>query len=74
MTDRHIFHDHTTLVVRSLKGLVATHPHLSVIPSQKIVYHANHDPSKVSLICVSPNDLCLDLVCSNQRAGRRCWT
>ncbi|ORX40992.1 Dak1 domain-domain-containing protein [Kockovaella imperatae] len=51
MTDRHLFHDHTTLVVRSLKGLVATHPHLSVIPSLKIVYHANHDPSKVALIC-----------------------
>ncbi|KAK4685514.1 hypothetical protein P7C73_g4632, partial [Tremellales sp. Uapishka_1] len=51
MTDKHIFHDHTTLVVRSLKGMVATHPHLSLIPSLKVVYHANHDPSKVSLIC-----------------------
>lgn len=51
MTDRHIFNDHTTLVLRSLKGLVATHPYLSLIPSLKTVYRADHDPSKVSLIC-----------------------
>ena len=51
MTDRHIFHDHTTLVLRSLRGLVAAHPYLSLIPSLKIVYRADHDPSKVSLIC-----------------------
>jgi len=51
MTDRHIFNDHTTLVLRSLKGLVATHPHLSLIPSLKVVYRADHDSSKVSLIC-----------------------
>jgi hypothetical protein len=51
MTDRHIFNDHTTLVLRSLKGLVATHPYLSLIPSLKVVYRADHDPSKVSLIC-----------------------
>jgi dihydroxyacetone kinase len=51
MTDRHIFNDHTTLVLRSLKGLVATHPYLSLIPSLKVVYRADHDRSKVSLIC-----------------------
>jgi len=51
MTDRHIFNDHTTLVLRSLKGLVATHPYLSLIPSLKVVYRADHDPKKVSLIC-----------------------
>jgi dihydroxyacetone kinase len=51
MTDRHIFNDHTTLVLRSLKGLVATHPYLSLIPSLKVVYRADHDSSKVSLIC-----------------------
>ncbi len=51
MTDRHIFDDHTTLALRSLRGLVASHPHLSLIPSLKVVYHANHDPKKVSLIC-----------------------
>ncbi|EIW70120.1 hypothetical protein TREMEDRAFT_29967 [Tremella mesenterica DSM 1558] len=51
MTDRHIFNDHTTLVVRSLKGLVGSHPYLSLIPSLKVVYRADHDPSKVSLIC-----------------------
>ena len=51
MTDRHVFNDHTTLVVRSLRGLVAAHPHLSLIPSLKVVYRANHDPSKVSIIC-----------------------
>jgi dihydroxyacetone kinase len=51
MTDRHIFHDHTTLVVRSLRGLVAAHPYLNLIPSLKVVYRADHDRSKVSLIC-----------------------
>ncbi|WVR08631.1 dihydroxyacetone kinase [Kwoniella sp. DSM 27419] len=51
MTDRHIFPDHTTLVFRSLKGLVASHPYLNLIPSLKVVYRADHDPSKVSLIC-----------------------
>ena len=51
MTDRHIFNDHTTLVLRSLRGLVASHPYLSLIPSQKVVYRADHDRSKVSLIC-----------------------
>ena len=51
MTDRHIFNDHTSLVVRSLRGLVATHPYLSLIPSLKIVYRADHDPSNVALIC-----------------------
>lgn len=51
MTDRHIFNDHTTLVVRSLRGLVASHPYLSLIPSLKVVYRADHDPSKVSLLC-----------------------
>ena len=51
MTDRHIFHDHTILVNRSLRGLVATHPYHSLIPSLKVVYRADHDPSKVALIC-----------------------
>lgn len=51
MTDRHIFHDHTTLVVRSLKGLVSRHPYLHLIPSLKVVYRADHDRSKVSLLC-----------------------
>ena len=51
MTDRHVFNDHTTLVLRSLKGLVASHPYLSLIPSLKVVYRADHDKSKVSLIC-----------------------
>ncbi|ORY31220.1 Dak1 domain-domain-containing protein [Naematelia encephala] len=51
MTDRHIFNDHTTLVVRALRGLVASHPHLSLIPSLKVVYNASHDSNKVSLIC-----------------------
>ncbi|WWC72612.1 dihydroxyacetone kinase [Kwoniella pini CBS 10737] len=51
MTDRHIFPDHTTLVFRSLKGLVAANPYLNLIPSLKVVYRADHDSSKVSLIC-----------------------
>ncbi|WVQ70545.1 dihydroxyacetone kinase [Cryptococcus sp. DSM 104548] len=51
MTDRHIFPDHKTLVFRSLRGLVASHPYLSLIPSLKVVYRADHDPAKVSLIC-----------------------
>lgn len=51
MTDRHVFNDHTTLVLRSLKGLVASHPYLNLIPSLKVVYRADHDSSKVTLIC-----------------------
>lgn len=51
MTDRHIFQDHTTLVLRSLRGLVAANPYLSLIPSLKVVYRADNDPSKVALIC-----------------------
>ncbi|WWD07286.1 dihydroxyacetone kinase [Kwoniella europaea PYCC6329] len=51
MTDRHIFPDHTTLVFRSLRGLVASNPYLNLIPSLKVVYRADHDSSKVSLIC-----------------------
>ncbi|WWC92347.1 dihydroxyacetone kinase [Kwoniella dendrophila CBS 6074] len=51
MSDRHIFPDHTTLVFRSLKGLVASNPYLNLIPSLKVVYRADHDKSKVSLIC-----------------------
>ncbi|KAK7036706.1 hypothetical protein VNI00_011371 [Paramarasmius palmivorus] len=49
--DRHIFPDHSTLVVRSLKGLVASHPDLALIPAIRTVYHVSHDPNKVSLIC-----------------------
>lgn len=49
--DRHIFSDHQTLVLRSLKGLVASHPSLSLIPNTKTVINAAHDPTKVSLIC-----------------------
>ncbi|KAK1222254.1 hypothetical protein PQX77_014887 [Marasmius sp. AFHP31] len=49
--DRHIFPDHATLVVRSLKGLVASHPNLALIPAIRTVYNAAHDPNNVSLIC-----------------------
>jgi hypothetical protein len=51
MTDRHVFNDHTTLVLRSLKGLVASHPYLNLIPSLKVVYRADQDRNKVALIC-----------------------
>ncbi|KAJ7675427.1 hypothetical protein B0H17DRAFT_1080731 [Mycena rosella] len=51
MTDRHVFDDHTTLVLKSLQGLVASQPNLSLIPSIKTVIDADHDESKVSLIC-----------------------
>lgn len=51
MTDRHVFNDHTTLVLRSLKGLVASHPYLNLIPSLKVVYRADQDKKKVALIC-----------------------
>jgi dihydroxyacetone kinase len=51
MTDRHIFNDHTTLVARSLRGLVAHNPRLNLIPALKVVYRADADRSKVSLIC-----------------------
>ncbi|KAF9039619.1 Dak1-domain-containing protein [Hymenopellis radicata] len=43
--------DHATLVVRSLRGLVASHPSLSLLPATKTVINAAHDTSKVSLIC-----------------------
>jgi dihydroxyacetone kinase len=51
MGDRHFFDDHSTLVLRSLTGLVNTQPNLSVIPSIKTVINADHDDSKVTLIC-----------------------
>ncbi|KAH8826708.1 Dak1 domain-containing protein [Flagelloscypha sp. PMI_526] len=53
MTDRFIFHksDPATNVVRSLRGLVSAHPGLSLIPSIKTVFNAEHDRSKVSLLC-----------------------
>jgi dihydroxyacetone kinase len=51
MTDRHVFDDHATLVLKSLQGLVASQPNLSLIPSIKTVIDADHDESKVSLIC-----------------------
>lgn len=49
--DRHIFPDHATLVLRSLRGLVASHPTLSLLPATRTVINAAHDTSKVSLIC-----------------------
>ncbi|KAJ7471889.1 Dak1 domain-containing protein [Mycena latifolia] len=51
MTDRHVFDDHATLVLKSLQGLVASQPNLSLLPSIKTVIDADHDESKVSLIC-----------------------
>ncbi|BEI92353.1 uncharacterized protein CcaverHIS019_0411730 [Cutaneotrichosporon cavernicola] len=51
MTDRHIFNDHTTLVARSLRGLVAHNPRLNLIPALKVVYRADADRSKVTTIC-----------------------
>ena len=51
MGDRHFFSDHSTLVLRSLTGLANTQPNLSVIPSIKTVINADHDDSKVTLIC-----------------------
>lgn len=44
------FDDHTTLVVRGLKGVVQQHPNLSLIPSLKVTFDAAHDRSKVSTI------------------------
>lgn len=48
--DRHVFEDHSTLVLRCLKGLVATHPTLSLIPSIRTVIDANYDKDKVVTI------------------------
>ncbi|KAL1665340.1 Dak1 domain-containing protein [Schizophyllum commune] len=48
--DRHVFDDHTTLVVRCLQGVVASHPSLSLIPSIRTVIDAAHDTDKVTLI------------------------
>lgn len=49
--DRHIFPEHSSLVLRSLKGLVGSHPSLTLLPQTKTVINAAHDPSKVTLIC-----------------------
>lgn len=51
MSERHIFNDHASLVVRSLRGLVAAQPNLSLIPYIKTVIDAAHDERKVTLIC-----------------------
>lgn len=51
MSDRHIFNDHTTLVARSLRGLVAHNPRLNLIPALKTVYRADADRKKVTTIC-----------------------
>ena len=51
MSDRHVFKDHTSLVVRSLRGLVASQPSLTLIPAIKTGIDAAHDRSKVTLIC-----------------------
>lgn len=75
MTDRHVFNDHTTLVLRSLKGLVASHPYLSLIPSLKVVYRADHDKSKVSLICGGGSGHepgTVGFVSAGWRSGARC--
>ncbi|KAG7442219.1 dihydroxyacetone kinase [Guyanagaster necrorhizus] len=49
--DRHIFPEHSSLVLRSLKGLVGSHPSLTLLPQTKTVINAAHDRSKVALIC-----------------------
>ncbi|KDR72886.1 hypothetical protein GALMADRAFT_252217 [Galerina marginata CBS 339.88] len=51
MADKHIFSGHSSLVLRSLTGLVNTQPNLAVIPSIKTVINADHDDTKVTLIC-----------------------
>ena len=51
MTDRHVFSDHTTLVLKSISGLVNTQPNLAAIPSIKTVINADHNDNKVTLIC-----------------------
>ncbi|KAF8151786.1 Dak1 domain-containing protein [Crassisporium funariophilum] len=51
MTDRHVFSDHSTLVLKSLTGLINVQHNLSAIPSIKTVIDADHDDSKVSLLC-----------------------
>ena len=51
MTNRHVFTDHSSLVLRSITGLVNSQPNLSAITSIKTVINANHDENKVSLIC-----------------------
>ncbi|KIY72772.1 Dak1-domain-containing protein, partial [Cylindrobasidium torrendii FP15055 ss-10] len=48
---RHIFADHQTLVVKSLRGLVASVPNLTLIPAARAIIDAEHDTSKVTLIC-----------------------
>jgi triose/dihydroxyacetone kinase / FAD-AMP lyase (cyclizing) len=52
MSDKHFFPETAanTLVPRHLKALTRANPHLALIESERVVYHAHNDPSTVSII------------------------
>lgn len=51
MADKHIFADHTTLINRSLRGVVASNPTLRLIPSLRVVYNPQHPRDEIATIC-----------------------
>lgn len=60
--DRHFFNDHTTLVARSLRGLVASNPRLNLIPSQKVSRERRAASSERSELASSPGVCCARLL------------
>jgi dihydroxyacetone kinase len=50
MSTKHLFTSSENLVNRSIKGIIATHTGLSLIPATRVVYDPNHDPRNVSVV------------------------
>lgn len=50
MSRKHLFPTASGLVVKSLNGLIASNPSLSLIESDKIVFQTKFDKSKVAII------------------------
>lgn len=50
MSSKHLFLSADGLVVKSLRGLTASNPSLTLIPADKIVFNSVHSSQKVSII------------------------
>ncbi|KAK9464396.1 Dak1 domain-containing protein [Lipomyces arxii] len=50
MSTKHFFADAPSLVIQHLQALVAANPSLTLIPEDRVIYDAAHDPNTVSLI------------------------
>ncbi|ANB14705.1 Dak1p [Sugiyamaella lignohabitans] len=50
MSTKHFFPNQNGLVVRALKGVASQNPSLGVLESDKVLFHLDHDSSKVSLL------------------------